>query len=222
MLETFVDTINTQDFCETGFIEILSVQQRKNTEHLNIALMLQMATLSEPGLEMTEYWRLDLEQVQANSISLGYPRHIHLSQEHCLLWCYQQPIKSVVIPNPLEETEVNCLLSRWYCIHQERVGTWIPFKISKDKLLRGGYVIAQAPETLILDYQTVLDEMEIDYSAYVSDLPLWYDSNRGWVEEKKDFQILTFDSSYVVAAAISAKCFSTRYGCAEWYGSTEN
>ncbi|KAI9134832.1 hypothetical protein [Acaryochloris sp. CCMEE 5410] len=89
-------------------------------------------------------------------------------------------------------------------------------------MLRGGYVIAQAPETLILDYQTVLDEMEIDYSAYVSDLPSWYDSNRGWVEEKKDFQILTFDSSYVIAADVSAKCFSTRYGCAEWYGSTEN
>lgn len=215
MLETFVDTINTQDFDETGFIEILSVKQRKNRGHLSIVLRLQMAILPEPGVEMTEYWRLDLEQVQAHSISLGYSRKIHLSQEHCLLWCYQQPIKSVVIPNPLEEAEVNCLLGRWYCIHQERVGTWMPSNISRYKLLRGGDVITQAPETLILDYQTILDEMEIDYSAYVSALPQWYDSHRGWVEEKKDFQILTFDCSYVIAANISAKCFSTRYGSAE-------
>lgn len=222
MQEIFFDTINTQDFDETGFIKILSVQQRKKQGYLSIALMLQMAILSEPGVEMTEYWRLDLEQVQANSISLGYARQIHLLQEHCLLLCYQQPIKSVVIPDPLEEAEVNCLLGRWYCIHQERVGTWIPFNISRYELLRGGDVIVQAPETLILDYQTILDEMEIDYSAYVSDLPKWYDSNRGWVEEKKDFQILTFDSSYVIAADISAKCFSTRYGSAEWYGSAEN
>lgn len=215
MLETFFDTINTQDFCETGFIEILSVKQRKEQGHLNMALRLQMAILSEPGVEMTEYWRLDLKQVQANSISLGYSRQIHLLQEHCLLWCYQQPIKSVVIPNPLEEAEVNCLLGRWYCIHQERVGTWIPFSITKDQLLRGGDVIAQAPETLILDYQTILDEMEIDYSSYVSALPKWYESTRGWVEEKKDFQVLTFDYSYVIAADISAKCFSARYGSAE-------
>ncbi|WP_299489534.1 hypothetical protein [Acaryochloris sp. IP29b_bin.137] len=158
---------------------------------------------------------MDLEQVQANSISWGYTQQINLLQEHCLLLCYQQPIKSVVIPNPLEEAEANCLLGRLYCIHQGRVGTWMPFKISKDQLLRGGNVIAQAPETLILDYQVILDDMGIDYSAYISALPQWYDRNRGWVEENKDFQILTFDSSYVIAADISAKCFSTRYGSAE-------
>ncbi len=120
-----------------------------------------------------------------------------------------------MIPNPLEEAEVNCLLGRWYCIHQERVRTWIPFSITKDQLLRGGDIIAQAPETLILDYQTILDEMEIDYSSYVSALSQWYESTKGWVEEKKDFQVLTFDYSYVIAADISAKCFSTRYGSAE-------
>lgn len=215
MLETFVDTINTQDYCETGFIEILSAQQGKKQGCLKIALRLQMAVLSEPGVEITEYWRFDLEQVQANSISLGYSQQIHLSQEHCLLWCYQQPIRSMVIPNPLEDELANCLLGHWYCIHQERVGTWMPFNISKDKLLRGGGVIAQAPETLILDYQTILDAMKIDYSSYVSALPQWYDSNRGWVEEKKDFQVLTFESSSVIASDISAKCLSTRYGSVE-------
>ncbi len=66
MLETFFDTINTQDFCETGFIEILSVKQRKEQGHLNMALRLQMAILSEPGVEMTEYWRLDFKQVQSH------------------------------------------------------------------------------------------------------------------------------------------------------------
>jgi hypothetical protein len=212
MIEAFWDTINTEDFLETGFANIASVKKSETQNDLTMVLRIQMAILEEPGIELSECWELVFSEVQDSFISLDPSRNIKLLSEHCLLWHYEQPRRSLVLSEQSTTTfDIERLIGRLYLKHQELVGAWIPFEISPVSLTKINEPIVTVPEKLALAYEAVLIEAGIQCYTNIFSNPEWYSSKAGWVEGKKKFQIFLMDSPsfampYVVASELSGRC----------------
>jgi hypothetical protein len=192
MINEFLETIDTEDYYSTGFLNFISIKIGDNNGNLEIIIRIQFAILSEPGVEMTQYWQIDCSQVQKCIISPNtqiYAHKIMLLDKHCLLWDYMQSEKSLSIGTAL-------------------VDQWIPFKISLKVLMRGNDLLAKGPAEVINAYQQVLEKAGIQCSSYISANPRWYDHEKGWIEEPQDFQALIIGDSYVVASKINAKKLS--------------
>jgi hypothetical protein len=132
-----------------------------------------------------------------------------LSDKHCLLWDYTQFEKALLIctveTSSLEiENLIGCLLLK----HQALVDQWMPFNISIEALVRSNDLLARGPEEVINAYQQVLENAGIQCSSYISANPRWYDHEKGWIEEPRNFQALIIGDSYVVASKINAKKLS--------------
>lgn len=212
MINEFLETIDTEDYFSTGFLNFCSVKMDGHGSTLEVVIRIQFAILSEPGIEMTQFWQINCLQAQKYVISTDPSIHdqIKLSDKHCLLWDYSQPQKSLLISTGKESsTGMKILVGHLWLKHQALAEQWIPFEISQKVLKNGEGVLAKGSEKVINAYQKVLDEAGIQCSSYVSALPKWFErGGRGWIEEPQSFQALIIGDSYVVASEINAKKLS--------------
>jgi hypothetical protein len=212
MIDEFLETIHTEDYYSTGFLNFISINIGENNGNIKIVIRIQFAILSEPGVEMTQYWQIDCSHVQKCIISPNtqiYAYKIMLSDKHCLLWDYMQFEKALLIGTvETSSLEIENLIGCLFLKHQALVDQWIPFNVSVEALMMGNDVLARGPEEVINAYQQVLEKARIPCSSYISDNPRWYDHEKGWIEEPQNFKALIIGDSYVVASEINAKKLS--------------
>jgi hypothetical protein len=208
MINEFLEIINTEDYYDTGFLNFVSIKIDENNGNIEIIIMIQFAILSEPGVEMTQYWQIDCSQVQKCIFSPNtkiYAHKIMLSNKHCLLWDYIQSKKSLLVGTVESlSLEIEALAGHLFLRHQSLVDQWIPFEISFEVLRRGNDLLARGPEEVINAYQQVLEKAGIPCSSYISANPRWYDREKGWIEEPQNLKALIIGESYVVASEINA------------------
>jgi hypothetical protein len=53
MIDEFLETIDTEDYYDTGFLNFISINLGENDGSIEIVIRIQFAIISEPGVEMT-------------------------------------------------------------------------------------------------------------------------------------------------------------------------
>jgi hypothetical protein len=212
MIHEFMETIDTQDYCDTGFFEITSAMGFNYNQDLEISLFIQFGLISEPETEIHQCWKFFCHQVQKNNISIGFPgvQTIKLLEDHCLLWDYLEPRKSILL-NDLEGLAIKAdeIVGEMFVKHQSLVQQWIPFKISSKDFRYSNSLLAVDSESIINAYEPVLLEHEIPFSSYMSSEPSWFERGQGWIKERKKFQAFILGNSYIVASEIEAEMISS-------------
>ena len=127
-----------------------------------------------------------------SNLAPGRHSELELSQDHVLLWHYNQPYDLLSFygktNNPL--TVVGAL----YEAHTALVGSWIPFEkylntaLGLSKLIEGSHgLLAEGPEPLILAYEKVMHEYGISASYHTSSSPL-----------DAPYSVLILDQAFVI------------------------
>jgi hypothetical protein len=128
-----------------------------------------------------------------------------LSDNHVLLWDYQEPFSQLNFAGPARPHEK--LLWRLYERHRAVVWPWIPFErymnpaILESRLSTGSGVLADGPDRLLREYAEVLRESDLEPYFPYPPRPShqWDEENRCWVDEDEKLSVLILGgSSYIV------------------------
>jgi hypothetical protein len=134
-----------------------------------------------------------------------------LSDDHVLLWDYQEPFSQLNFAGPTTPHEE--LLWRLYERHRAVAWPWIPFErylnpaSLESRLSTGSGVLADGPDRLLREYAAVLRESDLEpYFPYPPrPANLWDEDSRCWVEEGENLSVLILGgSSYIVGSEFFA------------------
>ena len=164
MINEFIETVDTQDYSDNGFFGIISATGFENNQDLEISLFIQFGIICEQGAEITQYWKLYCHQVQKNVISISFTQRgeIKLLEEHCLLWDYSEPTKSLLL-HDIEGISIDAekIVGEMFVKHQALVQQWIPFTVSARDFKYSNSLLAVDSESIIDAYEPVLLEHKI-------------------------------------------------------------
>lgn len=197
---------STYEFEEFGNIEIISVKKQE--------LALEVKTFIYTGIENTspQIWQITCHKVKKHKITLGeQDKDFEIFNNHVLLWSYQQPVSSLTFNKANSNINAYYLIGKLYEKHTSLLSSWIPFdlcfnrSLDLSKLIDYGHgKLAEGAEKIIAGYQEVLQECGFK-SSYISRPPMQWDSQRGWIAEDSNLQVLIIDKSYVIANRFTAK-----------------
>jgi hypothetical protein len=187
MTQDLLLRMESLDFEDYGGLHVQTVEQRDEDVFLSLVLT------NDEDPDLPENVRITCRAWRENTV---VPRHygsVYLTQDHVLLWDYNQPhvVASFKgqVPDPF--VVMGALFER----HNELVGKWVPFLkylnpcMPLSELLRGSHgMLAEGPEPLVLAYAEVLANYGVSVSHH----------RYGRARDEK-LSILILDDAYVIA-----------------------
>jgi hypothetical protein len=198
MLDEFMDTINSPEFDEEGWIDI------KGVEAVGINDLIVHLCLAT-GHECDESWSIRcIPILDSRIITGGDHGFVCLESEHVVLWNVTQPYEELYI-NSRPEYPV-CVFGALVEAHLQAAGNWFPIDKflnlpgrSNDILCGGHGLIARAPAPIIEVYCKVLDEYQVKHSKLAGRGPkVKYLGNGKLLAE--DLRALILGDSYIVSS----------------------